>query len=316
MKVGVLFWGFNDLNFISECCKLLKKKQEIKEFYIQISSNEKTISLIDIFPEEIIRSEYDDLNIFYKWLSKNHKKNIIIIIDIWLLLSKKNFAQVLNHLKDILNEPFQFIICTPKNFHEPVQFPTDKRLSQLAERNAEFFKNVYDFYNLALNCSSPVMLLAYSPYVNFLNFLCNENLFTIKKLGIFNFIPSILNDYSSIFTASTRLVESIENKIAYIAELLQNTKNKKELDLMFYNEIQADFINPNDKKIFNKKKLKGLLINSSIEHYFKFNNKEDSKFLTWLIYLGIIEKYLFSEIVENNSVETVTSLELFSSTLM
>ncbi len=316
MKVGVLFWGFNDLNFISECCKLLKKKQEVKEFYIQISSNEKTISLIDIFPEEIIRSEYDDLNVFYKWLTKNHKKNIIIVLDIWLLLSKKNFTQVLSYLKDILNEPFQFIICTPKNIHDPVQFPADKKLAYLVERNTDYFKNVYDFYNLALNCSSPVMLLAYSPHVILLNFLSNEDVFTIKKLGIFNFIPSLLNNYSSVFTASTNLVESIENKIAYVSEILQNTKNKKELDLIFYNEIQADYLNPNDKKIFNKKKLKGLLINSSIEHYFKFKNKEDSKFLTWLIYLGILEKHFSSEIIENNSLETITSLELFSSTLV
>ena len=47
------------------------------------------------------------------------------------------------------------------------------------------------------------------------------------------------------------------------------------------------------KKYSTRKKLKGLLINSSIEHYFKFNNKEDSKFLTWLIYLGIIENIFF-----------------------
>ena len=41
MKVGVLFWGFNDLNFISECCKLLKKKQEIKEFIFKFHQMKK-----------------------------------------------------------------------------------------------------------------------------------------------------------------------------------------------------------------------------------------------------------------------------------
>ena len=82
MKIGVLFWGFKDLNLAAECANLLKKDHGIKEFYIQISPQEKTISLLDIFPEEIIRSDFDDLNFFYKWLSRNHKKNIIIVMDI------------------------------------------------------------------------------------------------------------------------------------------------------------------------------------------------------------------------------------------
>ena len=61
MKIGVLFWGFKDLNLAAECANLLKKDHGIKEFYIQISPQEKTISLLDIFPEEIIRSELKEI---------------------------------------------------------------------------------------------------------------------------------------------------------------------------------------------------------------------------------------------------------------
>ena len=80
--------------------------------------------------------------------------------------------------------PFNLSFVRLKTFMNQLQFPTDKRLSQLAERNAEFFKNVYDFYNLALNCSSPVMLLAYSPYVNFLNFFVMK-IYLPLKIGNF-----------------------------------------------------------------------------------------------------------------------------------
>lgn len=316
MKVGVLFWGFNDLNFISECSKILKEKQDLKEFYVQISSNEKTISLLDVFPEEIIRAECDDLNLFYKWLAKNHKKNIIIVLNIWMLLNKKNFPQILKNLKEILSEPFQFIICTPKNTQEIILFPESKKLSYIAEKSFDFFRNVNDFYDLALNSENPVMLLAHSPHLNLLNAAAREEIFTIKKIGLFNFLPAILNDFSSIFVTNKNLITAIENNVEHISKQLQVVKNKKELDLEFFNFIKADYENPNSKFTFNKKKLKGFLIISSLEYCFNFKNKEDIRFLNWLIYLAIIEKHFHSVLVEDSSKESLTSLELFSSTSM
>ncbi|MGY3803139.1 hypothetical protein ACWNT8_03625 [Pigmentibacter ruber] len=316
MKIGVLFWGFNDLDFISKCSKIVKEKHEIKEFYIQISHSEKTISLIDLFPEEIIRSESEDLGILYKWLSKNHKKNIIVNLNIWCLINKKNFQEKLTILKDILNEPFQFILSCPRNIHEPIFFDDNKKLLGLIEKNFDFFRNTSDFYNLALNCSSPIMILSHSPHINFLNSICNDDIFSIKKVGFFNLLPSFLYEFSSIFVSTSKLTQSIENKIEYISSLMQSAKNKKDLDLLFNNEVIADLVNPNEKKDLKKKKMKGFLINSSLEHVFHFKHKEDSKFLSWLLFLGIYEKNNFQENNMNNSKEENSSLELFSSNFM
>ncbi|WGL61437.1 hypothetical protein QEJ31_07525 [Pigmentibacter sp. JX0631] len=316
MKIGVLFWGFNDLDFISKCSKTIKEKHDIKEFYIQISHSEKTISLIDLFPEEIIRSESDDLSILYKWLAKNHKKNIIVTVNIWGLLSKKNFQEKLTQLKEILNEPFQFILSCPRNIHEPIFFEDNKKLTGLIEKNSDFFRNTADFFNLTLNCSSPIMILMHSPHISFLNSICSDDIFAIKKVGFFNVLPSILYDFSSIFVSTNNLTNCIENKIEYISKLIQNAKNKKDLDLLFNNEIVADFGNPNDKNDLNKKKIKGFLVSSSLEHVFHFKNKEESRFLSWLLFLGIYEKYYYQESKQNNSIEENSSLELFSSSFM
>ena len=311
MKIGVLFWGFKDLNLAAECANLLKKDHGIKEFYIQISPQEKTISLLDIFPEEIIRSDFDDLNFFYKWLSRNHKKNIIIVMDFWTLLSKKNFSSNLEVLKKIFDEPFHFLICCPKIYHDPILDINQKKLINIVDKTFDYFKNVQSLYEISLNSSASLTMLSYPPNIDFLNSMCGQDFFIVKKFNIFRIIPSILIDFPSVFISKTLLLNEIKKKIIDFSELFQSVKSKKEGELLFKNILKGDVLNSHYRyENSKKKKYNGFLILSSIERFYNLSSKEDTKFLLWLVYLAIMDHEVLNRIEEEN--EKSSSI-LFSS---
>ncbi len=313
MKVGVLFWGFKDLNLAAECTKLLKKDHGINEFYIQISVHEKTISLLDIFPEEIIRSDYDDFNFFRKWLSRNHKKNIIIVIDFWSFLSKKNFLSHFELLKKIFDEPFHFLICCPKYFHEPVIESQNKKLLNIADKTYDFFKNVHLLYELSLNSSSSIAMLAYPPSIPLLNKICGQDFFDTKKFSFLTLVPSVLNSFPSLFLSKKAFLEGLEQKIVELSNSIQSDKNRNEDSFVFYNYLKGDTLNIHYKyqKSPKNQKKRSFLMLSSLERFYKINSKDNIKYLLWLIYLAILEhkqSMLFS--AENEKDRKV--LNLFS----
>lgn len=311
MKVGVLFWGFKDLNIAAECAKLLKKDHGIKEFYIQISAQEKTISLLDVFPEEIIRSDFDDLGFFYKWLSRNHKKNIVIVLDLWMILSRKNFSVNLEILKKIFDEPFHFILCCPKNYHDPIIDSGNKKLSNIVEKTFEYFQNVQALYEVSLNSASSLVMISYAPCINLLNSICGQDFFNSKKLSFFRIIPSILNEFPAVFTSKEVFLKGVEKKVVEFSESFQLVKNKKEGDLYFLESLNGDIKNLHYKyeNSYKKKKYEGILLLSSIERFFGLNSKEENKFLLWLVYLAIMDYESLNEIKEKKSLSTI---DLFS----
>ena len=314
MKVGVLFWGFKDLNLAAECAKLLKKNHGIKEFYMQISVHEKTISLLDIFPEEIIRSDYDDFNFFYKWLSRNHKKNIIIVIDFWMFLSKKNFLTHFEILRKIFDEPFHFLICCPKYFHEPIIETQNKKLINIADKTYDFFKNVHLLYELSLNSSSSIAMLSYPPCLNLLNTICGQDFFNTRKISFLTMVPSVLNYFPSLYISKQAFLEGLEQKIFDLSNSIQNVKGKDEDGFIFNNLLKGDTLNIHYKyqKAPKKKKNSGFLILSSLERFYKMSSKEEIRFLLWLIYLAILE-HKYSLLISSSKETEKKTLSLFSS---
>ncbi|APJ02454.1 hypothetical protein [Silvanigrella aquatica] len=314
MKTGVLFWGFRNINLVAECSKLLKKNHSIKEFYIQISIHEKTISLLDIFPEEIIRSDYDDFNFFYKWISRNHKKNIMIIIDFWHFLSSKNFLNQIEILKKIFNEPFHFLICCPRFYHEPLIDNHNKKLISIVDKTYEYFKNIQQLYEVSLNSSSSISMFSSPPCMTLLNTLCGQDLFEIKKMSIFSFVPSILKSFPSLFISQEKYLEGIEQKIMELSNSIYAVKNKNEENFPFYNSLAGDVQNIHNKIQNNNKKLrvKGILLTVSLERFYNIRSRDDGKFLLWLIYLAILE-YRQSISLSSAEEKEKKAMSLFSS---
>lgn len=291
MKIGVFFWGFKDLGLVADCAKIIKDKHDVKDFYVQISVNQKTISLLDVFPEEIIRSEIDDFNILYKWLIKNHKKNIIVVMDFWSLLTIKDFSNRIDILKKIFNEPFSFLLCCPKKYYEYYTGIYDKVLLNIAEKTQDYFKNLYILNDVSLNCLSNMFLLTFPPMLSLLNELCRQEFFSIKKISVFKFIPSLINDYPSQYLSKQGFLNGLNEKIGEIISTFQGAKNLGQKQIIFETTLVSDSLNifyknhTNIKKRFDKR----VLILSSIERFYKLNTKEDTKFLQWLIYLSILE---------------------------
>ncbi len=299
MKTGVLFWGFKDINITAECAKILKKGNHIRDVYIQISTHEKTVSLLDIFPEEIIRCEHEDLNSLQVWLQKNDKKNIIIVIDFWPFLTSKNFSDKLNYFKVILKMPFQFIIYLPKYYHEISLRRSNKKLNSIFEKTNELFSKVRAIYELSLNSTSSIAMLSSAPTISFLNRLCRQEFFTKKELGFITYVPNLLKNYPSSYLSNKKFIDDLVTKICEINEGIQ-FYNNRDFVSNFKNEINSDILNIYYKENKNNNKLFNFVFTSSIDSFYKIKTKEEYRVLLWCIYLGIIE-YKYSDISIENS---------------
>lgn len=312
MKVGVLFWGFKDLSLAAECAKKLKREHGIKEFYMQISVHEKTISLLDIFPEEIIRCDFDDLGFFYKWLSRNHRKNIIIVIDFWPFLASKNFSSNIDYLKKILIEPYCFLICCPRYYHDPVLEPQNRKFLNIADKTYDYFMKVHQLYEVALNSTTTVTLLSYAPCISLLNSICKQDFFAYKKVSFLTLVPNLLSSFPSIFISKNAFLEGLEQKIFELSSNLQAAKNKNDCEVDFRIYLKADTLNLhfNYKDISKKQKKSRFLISSSFERFYKIKSKDELKFLLWLVYLGILE---YGQTFKDENEKNRSAIELFSS---
>lgn len=317
MKIGVLFWGFKDLNFVSDCANMLKKNHGINDFYMQISAQEKTITLLDLFPEEIIRANFDDLNLFYKWLSKNHRKNILIVVDFWFYLFNKNIFSNSVQIKKIFDEPFNFLVCCPEFYHNSVFDFRSKKLVNMSEKTSELFKNLKILHEIWLNCSSSIELLSYPPSFPMLNLLCGKDLFYSKKILFLSFVPSILSSFPALFISKESLLEGLVQKIVSIVDVMQSLKNNNEDNYQFKKHLKGDILNIyyKDQKTSKNQKKNGLTLKLSLDKFYTLNSKDESTFLLWLIHMAILE-YEHTEISSSENAINEKNPHLFSSVSM
>ncbi|KAB8030878.1 hypothetical protein [Fluviispira multicolorata] len=305
MKTGILFWGFKDINLTAECAKKLKKNNQIRDVYIQISTHEKTISLMDIFPEEIIRCEYDDLNSLQLWLQKNDKKNIIVVIDFWPFLFSKKYLEKINYFKIILKMSFQFIIYMPKYYNDLYLRKNSKKLNSILDKTTDIFSKVKVFYELVLNSPSSIAILSSAPSISFLNKLCRQDFLHKKEISFFTFVPNLLRGFPASFLSDKKFLEELVAKIVEVSEGIQLYKSREYMS-NFKNVINSDILNTHFKESKkNNKKILNFNLTTSIDRFYKIKSKEELKILLWCIYLGIIEyKQNFLDIASEESKET------------
>ncbi len=137
MKAGTLLWGFQDIQFLSLLSKRLRQQCPTQELYVQILDSQKTISLVDANPEEIIRTKYN-LNHLYQWLSRNSRKEVIVVIDVFNYIYRESFEENLSILKQILSLPFKFFFMGPKSItleHKNKILQTDLQNMAIVNKN-------------------------------------------------------------------------------------------------------------------------------------------------------------------------------------
>jgi hypothetical protein len=286
-QIGIFFWGFQDLTIVAKCAKHLKISHGIKKFYMQISPQEKTISLLEIFPEEIVRCEHNDFNFFYKWLHEH--KNIIVVFDAWPLLLSKNFNTNINILKKILNLPSSFLICCPQFFRNNSLLSEEKKLLYLVDKTQHYFQKVSTLYEIAFNGTASIFMLSFAPCLWFLNFICGKDLWTFKRIGSIIIEPQFLFEFGVMFMSTKDFLIGLEKKIIEISKEIK-TSQKQSYPISFRNSLQGEVFHKNFQMKQKKQYFKKLLSFSlSLERFYQLKNKEDVQSLLWLIYLGILE---------------------------
>jgi hypothetical protein len=196
MSSSILFWGFQDFSLVSDLARKSRNVLSIREFYIQINDIEKTMTLMDVHPEEIIRTKYD-LNNLYQWLLRCTKKNCIVMIDLFTLMMSDNLDENYLSLKKILELDFMIFFVAPKMLHpQSIQFLNDNNLNSIYQKTNEFTKILNSFYEIIVNSRSNSSIFAIPiPDTIFIH-RHNYALFETKVKYHLTFRPKILKKFS------------------------------------------------------------------------------------------------------------------------
>lgn len=284
MKSSLLFWGFQDLNFINEVSKKARSSVGIKDFYIQISDSDKTTSLMDTYPEEIIRTKYD-LNNLYQWLLRFSKSNLLVIIDLFNIVFQENLEENCISLNKILELKFKFCFIAPKILHpQNLNFINNIELNSIFQNTLEYTKIIKSLYEIIINSGSNSHIIP-SPIpenivLNHINFPLFE---TKEKYGIM-ILPKILRKFNASFIS----LNSFSQKLVEIISSLTTANNEK--NQFIFNDIDADYSTQfanSDDNVLLKLRPK---ISISLERFFKIKRSTiELKFILWLLYLAICE---------------------------
>ena len=294
MTFGLLFWGFQDLNFVSEVAKKARHSLNIKDFYIQINDLEKTISLMDLYPEEIIRTKYD-LNNLYQWLSRSTKKNILVVVELLNFVFQDNMEENYLSLKKILDLDFKICFVAPKILHpQSLKFVENLELNSIYQNTLEYTKTVKSLYEILINSGSKAQII--STPISEMVTINRENYFLFESRTKYKlaFFPKILKKFNASYisqnTLAIKLVEALSCALVPIGD-----SNK----LLLAN-IEADcstqYLNSSNN-IFSKFKP---AIPVSLERFFKVKSStRELKFILWLMYMSICEYEVKASFIQN-----------------
>lgn len=283
MKSSVLFWGFQDLKLVAEVAKKLRSTLNIKDFYIQIQDLEKTVSLMDLYPEEIIRTKYD-LNNLLQWLTRDSRNNGFIVIDLFSFPIQDNIEENYLSLTKILELDFKICFVTPKILYpQNLNFINNIELNYIYQNIIEYTGIIKNLYEIIINSKSDSTIFA-TPVSEMIVHNREEYfLFESKEKYKFSFVPKILKKYNGSYISQSSFVR---NLIESISTTLSAENRSHEAVLT---NVDADYnssyckVNKNTFSKFN------FLIPVSLERFFKIKNTEELKYILWLMYLAICE---------------------------
>lgn len=305
MSSSLLFWGFQDLNFISEVAKKARYSINSKDFYIQINDLEKTISLMDLYPEEIIRTKYD-LNNLYQWLVRSAKKNILVIIDLFNLVFYENLEENCSSLKKIISLDFKIYFISPKILHpQTLKFVENQELNSIYQKTVYYTKSIKFLHEIIINSGENVNIIS-TPVPEFI-VINRENyfLFEMQTKYYISFFPKILKQFNAAYISQNAFVTKVVETISSILLPLENK------DKFILNDIEADSVTQyGDRGKDTMSKFKPML-SVSLEKFFNLKSStSELNFILWLIYISICEYEIKAE---KNSSEPILSDLFFAS---
>jgi hypothetical protein len=280
MRWSLLFWGFQDLNFVSDIAGKARSTLNICDFYVQINDAEKTTSVMDLHPEEIIRSKFDFINL-HQWLLKKNNKSVIVLVNIYEFIRQSDLEENYLSLKKILSLEYKMFFLFPKlTYPENFSFLNNIYLSSVNDLTKDFSKRVKNFYEIILNSNSEARIINAPISENIILNRSKIQLFCTKSKFNLNFLPKILKKYFVSYISKDKYASDIVNAIKFFLS------NLNDCQLIF--ELTAD------KSNFDNLKSEGALnkifpiIGLSLDVFFKLKrNTKDEVFLLWLIYISI-----------------------------
>ena len=284
MQNNLLLWGFQDLNFLSELGRKFRYSLPIKELYVQINDMEKTMSLIDLFPEEVIRTKHD-LSYLYHWLNRTNKKNIIVVIDLFTIIYHEKFDENFEHLRELLKLDVKFCFFSPKLLSpQGLKFienqETKLMFNKLLNINRNFKKYIEIIFNSGSNCQILFSSVLEEYNLNQTKYL----LFQTRLNWNIMFTNNVLNKYNFLYLKKTQAVSNI---IEFISKIL-NIKEKEKLEL--FQEVKSKFSVLEYPKIKNITQFFRPKISFPMEHFYKVKNKPvEANFLLWILFLSLAD---------------------------
>jgi hypothetical protein len=290
MKTSLLFWGFQDLNFISLVAKKAKNNLNISQFYVQIVELEKSISLADIQPEEIIRTKYDLHNLF-QWLNRNSNLNVLVFIDLFNLIYQGNTEENLLSLKKILDLKIKLTFLTPKmRYPQDIEFIENPFFNKIQESTNEYSKNLKMYYEMLVNSGLNNHIIETSiPETIILN-RREFNLFEKKIKFKISFYPKIFSgkiaSYVSYCELSSKIIEAFSS-------CLSHEKNVSEI--LFFTIDGNSSVNYSNKTDAFLKLFKPS-ISISLDRFYSLKYlSHDYNYILWLLFLSISENQVKNE---------------------
>ena len=272
---NILFWGFYNISIISALVKKLKKDSSLKEYFIQIEKDEKTVNLIELFPSEMLRYDGCDLNSMVQWIDKNKQNNIVVLIDlISILLNNKleKFYDGLEKLLKLENKiKYIFII------------PNDKLIikNQSAIKNIKYINSIYNYYSnslikiksLIINSSIDYNLYFVSCIEYHFIHILNNKIDLNKKFLFLKPIPNFICRYNFMYLSDEAFISRFGIEI-------QNIIDKNNI-ISAVSIIDPDTLNP----FYNFRSKMNLM---KVSLYSYYNKKIDNNSLKKLLYLMLI----------------------------
>ncbi len=286
MKSCALFWGFQDIKLVSLIAKRLKHQLSDHELCVQILPTQKTISLVDVNPEEIIRTEYTLENL-YQWLTRNSFKNkkVFIVVDLFNFIYREPFEQNLPFLKLILALPFQFFFLGPK----PLTFSIEDRFLQRKTDNLlSRIKSIVNFekqyFEVILNSQAQCQYAAIPIPDKVVLHDKELFLFETRRKLFFHSVPSL----GKYLGRAGVLRETISTKLSEKICNFFNSSQERPFLVFFSSDISIPSTSHKEKKNFS------FILNfyPAEPNFFGIKSQtNEHKFLMWLIFKLIAEFY-------------------------
>jgi hypothetical protein len=297
MSLSILFWGFKNTSLLSECLNKIKQHNEHHKFYIQISPQQKTSSFINLYPEEMIRSETSNLNNICAWVEKTLEvdPDPMVIIDTWSLLEVPH-TDWLDGLKRLIQKKSYFIFIAPN-----LSSISSKKIGSSYKNTEKFFVYSKKIYEYILNSKSDAIIVSLPPPEYLMDLENEKNIFHPEKICHINFLPKVVHSFSFIFQTKKGISDQIlgaykhfyEKKYGSREAVLQGLSRGSMGEL-----LNENFIFPLKKEnkyqdifINEKKRYKKMFIfPTSLDFFYKkIKRKDEILFILWLLHLGIIE---------------------------